>query len=63
MAEIIKKTKPRKANARSTQTVIECIEERLNCIIIDDYNQAHLNRMAELLNELRRSLNGKKGSK
>ena len=52
----------RPRNARHSQIVLAALEERLKCFVVkgeDDPNLGTWNRLNELLDELRRSLNGK----
>ena len=51
--------KTRKPKARQRDVVIGCLEER-SCMVGGPDNVAHRERLLELLDELKRSLNGKK---
>jgi methylmalonyl-CoA mutase cobalamin-binding subunit len=61
MAETIPTQRTRRPKPRSTEVVIGALEERVNCIVLDGLNEAHVLRISELIAELRRSLNGSKG--
>ena len=60
MAEVEQITRrTRKPRARNPQIVMAALQERLNCIPIDDGNSFHIIRINELLDELNRAMNGK----
>lgn len=58
MPEVAVKERTRKPKARKSDVIIACIEERL----LMDFGEAgpHANRILELIDELKRSLNGKR---
>lgn len=53
------KRRTRKPKARNPQIVMAALQERLNCIPIDDSNSFHIIRINELLGELTRAISGK----
>lgn len=55
------KSRPRRKNARSTETVIALLEERISMMESNGQASEHTTRALELLDELNRSL-GRKGA-
>ena len=53
------KQRVRKPRARNPQIVMAALQERVNCIPVNDGNSFHLIRIGELLEELNRAMSGK----